>query len=48
MDDVAAIFAMGVDDPTRIIAGNRAAITTPPASSTELVNDGLPSISLAA
>jgi hypothetical protein len=42
MNHAAATFAMGLNDPTPAVSGNGAAITPRPASSTELVSDGLP------
>jgi hypothetical protein len=42
MDNVAATFPMGVDDPTPAVSGNGAAITPRPPSSTELASDDFP------
>ena len=39
MDNVAATFAMGVNNPTPAIAGDGAAIAPRPTGSTELVSD---------
>ena len=41
-NNVAATFAMSVNDPTPAISGNGAAIIPRPASSTELVSDDFP------
>ena len=42
MDNVAATFAMGVNDPTPTVAGDGAAIAPRPTSSTELVSHDFP------
>jgi hypothetical protein len=42
MDNVAATFAMGVNDPPPAISGNGAAIAPRPATSTELVKIDAP------
>jgi hypothetical protein len=42
MDNIAATFTMGIDDPAPTISGNGAAIAPRPASSTELVSDEFP------
>jgi hypothetical protein len=42
MDNVAATFAMGIDDPPPTLLCDGAAITLRPASSTEFVSDDFP------
>ena len=47
MDNVAAAFAMGVNDPTPTLLCDGAAITPRPASSAELVSDDFPVLHVA-
>ena len=42
MDNVAATFAMGVNDPAPVIPGNGAAIAPSETCTTELVSDDFP------
>jgi len=47
MNDVAATFAMGVNDPTPAISDNGAAITPRPTGSVQLVSDDFPVLHVA-